>query len=390
VKHKVITDNLASRLKAPKAGQVDHFDGSYPNLVLRVSSGGRKTWALFYRHHGKLRRLKLGVYPAMSVKAAHEAWRAAQDELAAGKDPGADPAEGTAVDVASVIDEWLRRDQAKRRSYVSTVAAMKRYVVSAWDHRDVRDIGRRDCLNVLDKIVDAGHVTQALRMHQHLHRFFRWCVGRGIIDKNVMTDLPKPGEEVHRDRVLSDDELVKVWQQLDKLGDYGIACKLLILTGCRRNEIAKLRWSEIDGASIVLEGARTKTSKARTIQLSAPARAILDSIPRSGEFVFRNHGLTDWSHAKARLDEIVGTIEPWRIHDLRRTAATGLQKLGVSLQVTESVLGHTSGSRAGVIGIYQRHDYKDEMHAALDAWGARVMSLVSGERTARVVAFGGR
>ena len=132
----------------------------------------------------------------------------------------------------------------------------------------------------------------------------------------------------------------------------------MILTGARREEISKLRWTEIVDGDIVLAGDRTKTGEPRTIPLSTAAQAIIKTLPRVGDFVFKA-GLPDWSRAKAGLDELV-KIPEWRTHDLRRTTATGLQKLGVALQVTEAILGHTSGSRAGIIGVYQRHDYAAE------------------------------
>jgi hypothetical protein len=111
-------------------------------------------------------------------------------------------------------------------------------------------------------------------------------------------------------------------------------------------------------------------------------------MPRKGDFVFTTSGklpVSRWSHAKVDLDDYAALTEPWRTHDLRRTTATGLQKIGTGLQVTESVLGHTAGSRAGVVGVYQRHSYADEKRSALEAWGARVMALVEGRRPGKVV-----
>jgi integrase len=151
------------------------------------------------------------------------------------------------------------------------------------------------------------------------------------------------------------------------------------LTGARREEIAGLRWSEIDGDTIKLEGARTKNSEAHLIPLSAPAKTLLDSMPRiaGSDFVFTTTGekpISGWRQPKIKLDTASG-VTGWRIHDLRRTVATGLQKLGVTLQTVEAVLGHTSGSRGGIVGVYQRHDFADEKRAALEAWGSHVMAL---------------
>ena len=129
-----------------------------------------------------------------------------------------------------------------------------------------------------------------------------------------------------------------------------------------------------------LEGARTKTGTPHIIPLSAPARELLASMPRiaNSDFVFTTNGtkpISGWSQPKLKLDATSGVTD-WRIHDLRRTIATGMQKLGVNLQTIEAVLGHTSGSRSGVVGVYQRHSFEAEKRAALDAWGAHVASLV--------------
>lgn len=378
-KHKVITKAAADRIKPPKEGQVDHFDSSLPGLTLRVSRSGRKTWTFLYRHAGKLKRMTLGVFPQLSVADAHAKWIEARDLVQAGRDPGATSRAG-ATDFAGVAGEWLRRDQAGNRTHHVIKRALEREVLPLWGHREISDIKRRDVLDLIDGINDRGTVTMARRIFGHLHRLFRWAVGRGIIELSPMESLPKPGSETRRDRVLTDDELVKVWKACDLVADYGPAARLLIMTGARREEISKLKWDEIDGinsangATIVLAGERTKTSEPRSIPLSPAAQAIIKTLPRVGDFVF-NAGLPDWSRAKARIDEI-SAVTGWRTHDLRRTAATGLQKLGIALQVTEAILGHTSGSRAGIIGVYQRHNYSAEKRAALEAWGAYVTALV--------------
>jgi integrase len=129
-----------------------------------------------------------------------------------------------------------------------------------------------------------------------------------------------------------------------------------------------------------LTNGRSKNGQAHIIPLAAPGRELLANLPRiaDSEFVFTVDGtraIGAWSHAKRKLDAASG-IKAWVIHDIRRTVATGLQKLSVSLQTVEAVLGHTSGSRAGIVGVYQRHNYATEKAAALEAWGAHVMSLV--------------
>ena len=203
-------------------------------------------------------------------------------------------------------------------------------------------------MRVLDAIMDRGAPVMARRAQAHINRFFAWCIERDILKSDPTAGMPRVGNVKSRERVLCDAELAKVWAGAD--GPYGAATRLLLLTGARREEISQLRWSEIDGDYIRLEGARTKTGVPHDIYLSAPARELLAGMPRIGEFVFTSTGngpIQAWSQAKAKLDAESGVTD-WRIHDLRRTVATGMQKLGVTLQTIEAVLGHTSGSRAAL------------------------------------------
>ena len=160
-----------------------------------------------------------------------------------------------------------------------------------------------------------------------------------------------------------------------------ISIRLLLLTGARRSDIGALRWSEIERNLITLAGERTKNGEPHSIPLSGPAIAIIAEMPRiaRSDLVFTTNGTTSvsgWSKMKRTLDGTMKSKKPWRLHDLRRTVATGLQKLGVNLQTIEAVLGHTSGSRSGVVGVYQRHSFDGEKRAALDRGGAYVVGLV--------------
>ena len=370
------------RLKPPQTGQVDYFDRGYPGLALRLSFGGGKSFTYHYRVGGRQRRLTLGLFPAMSLAQARKVWRAAREDAQAGRDPATTrKREAGATDFLGVFEEWLRRDQAKNKTKGAVERLIRKDVIPLWGHRQIASIGRRDVLDVIDGVADRGSPITARRLHAHIHRLFRWAVGRGIIEANPASDLPKPGAETKRDRVLSDDELKAIWNAAAQVGwPFGDAIRVLILTGARRDEVGSLRWSEITGDVINLKGERTKNAEPHTIPLSALATNIIKQMPRvaNSERVFSTNGKTSisgWSRAKARLDELAG-VDDWRLHDLRRTVATGLQKLGVNLQTIEAVLGHTSGSRSGVVGVYQRHSFDAEKRAALEAWGQHITALV--------------
>ena len=381
---RTLTAAAVERIRAPTSGQIDHFDQGYPGLALRVSYGGSKTWVYFYRLFGKQKRLTLGRWPSMSLSTAREAWRNARTTIDKGESPKHQrPAQASSF--VAVADEWLKRDQAHNRSYAVVKRNIERCVLPAWEGRQISTIGRRDINDLIDAVADRGAVTMARRLHAYLHRLFRWAVGRGILETNPMAHLPKPGSEIPRDRVLTDSELAQVFKNATKLRPtpYGPMYQLLILTGARRTEIAALRWSEIKDDTIILGRDRTKAGEVHSIPLSPQALAILKQLPRIGpsDFVFTVTGrnpAVDFSGTKRRLDAIT-KIPPWRIHDLRRTTATGLQRLGINLQVIEAVLGHVGGSRSGIVGVYQRHSFDAEKRTALEAWAREVERIVDGK-----------
>lgn len=375
-------------------------DGRLPGLYLIVQPSGSKSWAVRYRFGSTPRKVTLGTANTLTLADARDAAREVLREVAKGDDPASNKkaakvaAAAPVVDtVEAVIDEWLKRDQAKNRSAAEVARILNRDVLPAWKGRAFASISRRDCLELIDRVHDRAPVM-ALRVYAYLNRLFRWAVGRGIVDASPMSEMPKPGREVSRDRVLTDEELVKVWAACDDLGwPFGPATRLLILTGCRRSEIASLRWDEIVGASIRLAGERTKTKEARVVPLSPLAVSIIESLPRidQSDFVFTTTGKTPvsgWSRAKRLLDQET-VVADWRLHDLRRTFATGLQRLGIRLEVIEAALGHLGGTRSGIVGVYQRHGFEPEVRRAAEAWAHYVARLVSGEGQANLVQLRG-
>lgn len=383
-----LTTKFLADVRPPAQGQAEYFHKGYPGLALRVSYGGRRTFVAFLRVGRVLRRITLGNYPETTLEEAIEAWRIARKEAAAGRDPSrVRKAHLPVLGYDEVLEQWFTRDQSENRSVGKTRRLMAANV--PWSGRNVTEITKRDVLDVLDAIVDRGTRGTADSVQSALHRFFKWSVGRGIIQVNPAASLDRVGTPKERDRTLSDQELVKVWRAAEAKGvPYGRAVQLLALTGARREEFGQLRWDEIDSNTIKLSGSRTKNGEPHDLALATPAMSLLESMPRieGCPFVFSvdgKHPISGWSRAKAEIDALA-QIEPWRIHDLRRSVATGMQRLGVGLQVVETILGHISGSRSGVVGIYQRHKYTDEARAALEVWSNHVLSIVEG-RPANVV-----
>jgi integrase len=217
------------------------------------------------------------------------------------------------------------------------------------------------------------------------------------VRSNPFADLPLLTTSNKRDRVLNDQEATAIWRVAgEATHPFGTIVRLLMLTGQRREEVAGMMWAELseDLATWTIPATRTKNGIPHFVPLSQPARELLHSLasdrledvrgthqPTKLALVFpgeRNTPFSGWSKAKSALDAASG-VSGWWLHDLRRTLATGLQRLGVRLEVTEAVLNHLSGSRAGVVGIYQRHDWAEEKRSALDAWSAHLLAASEGK-----------
>lgn len=425
-----LTHAACEKRQAPDNGKgVEYFDATMPGFGLRITPNGAKSFILLASLRGRKRRYTLGRFPQIGLAAARTRAAAHLELIDRGIDPAVHAKEEQEKrerevekqklnSVEKVVDEWIKRDQSKNRRSHRVRQLFDREVMPPWNGKQITAVTKADCARLIDSVVDRGAETQARRLHAHLNRMFNWSVGRGIIDANPMTGLPKVGQEVKRDRVLDDAELARAWRAAHREGyPFGVEIKMLILTAARKNEVCQLKFREVDTPrrQIVLKGDRTKTGEPRLLPLSDAAVELIESAAKAcGTFQYTTDG-DSWlftcngktysglgAKPKHRIDAEAAKIdrdgkplaepapiENWRIHDLRRTVATGLQRLGVRQEVTEAVLGHTSGSAGGVVGVYQRHDWADEKREALDAWGRYVDLIVDPERRHLVGALSG-
>jgi integrase len=248
----------------------------------------------------------------------------------------------------------------------------------------------------LDDISDRGVPLTANKTFAALRTFYNWAVSRDIITASPCAALKKPADESSRDRVLSDDEVLWLWRACGEIGfPFGPIVQLLLLTGTRREEVRSLPERELDLRARLwtIAAARTKNGLDHAVPLSDAALTVLDAVPRvrsTTGLLFTTNARTavsGFSRAKRRLDTLMlqyareerGSdleLEPWRVHDLRRTVASGMARLGISLPIIEKCLNHVSGSFAGIVGVYQRHQYADEKRAAFHVWAGHIMRLV--------------
>ena len=398
-----------------------YWDNRLPGFGCKVTPKGSKIFIYQYRLGGRgspARRFTIGKHGALTADQAKREAEMLALKVAQGSDPQRVKAETArvAVDLAfkpyveKFAAECLRAEWPATHRYVHSL--LVRYAVPVLGNKPLNDITRKDINAVLAPVKTKA--ATAANLFGVIRRLLRWAVEQEDLERSPIEGVKGPKPPPSRDRVLDDAELLLVWKASDALGyPFGPLIRLLILTGARREEIAALEWAEIDRETCVwvLPPSRSKNGVAARQPLSSLAVAELDilaerhgtaaSWPKLG-LVFSTTGNTSvsgYSRAKNRLDKAIDALAekqdalpppPWRVHDLRRTLATGLQRLGVRFEVTEAVLNHVSGSKSGVAGIYQRHDWAQEKAVALEAWAGHVELLLTGADKANVVHLGAR
>jgi integrase len=354
-----LTDNTIRNLPLPERGQVTYFDEGSP-LQLRVSKGGAKTFVVVV---GNGQRAVIGRYGAVSLQDARQAARHIKAEKTLGR------VLPRAVALAVARKEYLESLDIRK----STKGYYERNL-SRLRGSKLQDVTPRELNRVLD---DLGHTSriQAIRTYS---AFFNWCIRRHYLDTSPCARMVA-GRSTSRARVLSDAELKAVWCACD--GTFGTIVKLLILTGQRRGEIGSLPWDWVneEARTISFPASMKKNGRAHSIPFGPMTYEVLDSFG-SHKVIFLARGketpFNGWSKSKTALDKLSDTSN-WTLHDLRRTFATNLQKLGVGLEVIEALLNHVSGTKAGIVGVYQRHDYMPEMREAVERWEKYLAALLS-------------
>jgi integrase len=403
-----LTTRRIGTLECP-AGKRDAlvFDDDQRGLGVRVTAGGSKTYLAQYTVGGIKRRVPLGSCSAISLLAARDAVRTILGDVAKGRDPAADRKEAAqeaqrkAANDALTLDALLQQWEAlrladKRERYASEAVRAIKYAFVKHLKSPAADLNRIAVVRVLDGLAKEGKTAMASRTAAYGRACYHWAAKRGSLTSNPFQDLPLE-PVIKRDRVLSDDEVRVVWNATSGPGSFNAIVRMLILTGQRREEVAGMTWDEVspDLSTWTLPASRAKNGVAHVVPLSPQAHDSLRKAPwftkeddkRALVFPGQRRVFNGFSKSKADLDKASG-VTGWRLHDLRRTMATGLQKLGIRLEVTEAVLNHVSGSRAGIVGVYQHHDWADEKRAALNAWGEHVVAIVEGRKGAgNVLAF---
>jgi integrase len=372
----------------------DIKDDGTPGLYLRILASGEKRWVVRYKLGAKTRVGTFGDAGEITLADARSkafGWHAIVRE---GRDPAGEErrkraAEQRLPSVAAFSREYIERHaKPNKRSWRQDERLLHHDVLPQIGDLRIDTVTRRDLIVLLDAIRDRGAAVVANRALAVTRRMFVFAVERGVIKISPFAGV-RASRETSRERTLSEDELRRLWAATAPASPgiepaTRLALRLLLLTGARAREVCGAPWDEINTvtAEWVIPAARTKNGRQHRIPLSDPAMEIVHEADtlRTGPWLLPARGseghVTTWGVLKA-AQRILGSGVT--VHDLRRSVATGLQRLGVRLEVTEAVLNHVGGTRAGVVGIYQRHDWSAEKRAALDAWARHILALAAGE-----------
>jgi len=379
-------------------------DGGCRGLYLLVQPSGKRRFCVRYRFKGVSKKLTLD--PGLTLAQARAVAAAALLDVEQGNDPAilkfdarakaakvaADVAADTiearaATFIAQYVEKRTGAENQRQARYV-----FDKIVLPKWHGRTVHDIKRKDIIALVEKIAEDRPIM-ANRALGHLSKFFSWLCERDQVAASPCHGVRMPSKEHARDRILADAEINALWQALDAVGGMAGNCiKMMLLTGQRRSEVAGMRRSEISGDLWTLPAQKTKNHKGHDVPLSRQALELIEQMPDVGDVIFTIDGarpIRNFSRIKLAVDKIMKPEQPYVWHDLRRSAASGMARLGVQLPVIEKVLNHSSGSFRGIVGVYQRHNYADEKRTGLQRWADHVEAVVRGGPVGRVIKLWG-
>lgn len=391
----LLTDRFCDRAKSSSA-QTDYFDENVSGLALRVTAGGVKSWTFHFGPSGKRARLTLGRYPSTSLAKARGLALDAKASVATGHDPRGHT---DAMTVNDLVESYLEKHAAGLRSAAEIKRRLYRNIVPIIGNVKLSELHRRDATRVVDTVAKRDAPTEAMRSFEDLRAMLRWAVSRGDLDHNPIDGMRKPPSRGPRERVLSDDEIRTLWNGLRSALARSEQCqhiiRLCLLTGQRVGEVAGMTPAELDRKHRTwnLPGSRTKNGHPHSVPLSPLAMDLIGE--GNGECVFPNSegagSLPGAAVARTitRAQDRFG-IAQWSAHDLRRTALTGMAKLGVAPIVLGHIANHRTTTKAGMtLSVYVQHAYEKEKREALELWADRLQGIVEGG-SAKVVTMRGK
>ena len=370
-----LTDKGILALK-PRAKLYSFADPQLPGHYVRVMASGSKSFAVVARDpSGKQIWATIGSSSLLGIDEAREKARTAIAAIKAGADRAGPQS------FAAVAEQWLKRHvEAKQlRSAGEIRRYLDKHILPAWAGREFTSVRRGDVARLLDAIEDKAGPVAADFALSVVRNICNWYLARhedyaSPVVKGMRRS--KPAERA-RDRILNDDELRALWAATED-GSFGAFVRLLLLTGQRREKVAGMKWADvsIDGVWTIAADEREKGNGGE-LELPAAALEILKGRPRLADnpHIFAGRGgshFSGYSKCKSALDAKL-ELEPWTLHDLRRTARSLMSRAGVAPHVAELTIGHV---QKGILATYDRHTYRDEKADALRKLSALIETIL--------------
>lgn len=426
------TDTMIRKLK-PEDNKYIRSEGN--GFTVRVMPSGVKTWLYVYSISGKRREMNLGSYPDVTLETARDKFEEARKQVKNGVDPiavveEAAEARRNALTVEKLADDYIKL-YAKpfKKSWEKDSQILNRDILPLWGKRKADSIKRSDVANLLDGIVSRGAPIMGNYAFAVIRKMFNWAVEKGKLENTPCTGLKLPAPRVERDRTLTEQEIKTLWNSLDRVDlnmsfEIRRALKLVLLTGQRPGEVIGLHTREIDGAWWTLPAARSKNGREHRIYLTVTALSLItetieyvkqcrdisagteydgfifpcpdkkkiqsigDTAPPIAVLRNLNYPISDQKgrplfdkDGKPATENRLG-VEHFTPHDLRRTAATFMSKIGFMDEVIDAVLNH---KKKGIIRTYNKNKYDAEKQSALETWERKLNNIVKGTESAKVV-----
>ena len=386
------------RLLKPRSDRYEVWDTLTPGFGVRVSPQGHKSFFWLYRFEGRPRRVTFGRYPKLSLTKARARQAEAQELLEEkDKDPGAAIVKSRRADreaptmndlAAEYIEKWAK---PRKRSWREDERQLNSNVLPLIGRKKAANITRRDVIQILDAMVERGSPIAANRTFAVVRKMFRFGITRDLVPHNPCEALEAPAKESKRDRCLTADEIKAFWQELDSdslkmMPNIRLILKIMLLTAQRPGEAVSVRWSDIDLSTgwWTIPEERAKNELPHRVPLSPLACKLIKTVDKDPDvgFLFPSYG--ERSHIRVnainravRINRAAFGIPSFVPHDLRRTAASHMASMGTPRMTVGKILNH---AESGVTATYDRHSYDQEKRKALNAWGRKLESIISGKK----------
>lgn len=376
---KNLTAKTLASLK-PTERRVDYFDTNLPGFGIRVTPNGVKTFSVLYRHAGRKRRYTIGTYPPLTLADARDKAKATLRAAEKGEDPAAAKrAEARADTFKELADLYMERyARPKKKSWRDDDRRVNNVLIPKFGKIHAKAITRADVRLLLEEIVERAPI-EANRTLALLRRMFSWALSLDLVEASPCVGIPRPAQELERERTLTDDEIRDVWAAYEADGSQiAKIFQLRLITGQRGKELARMRWADIEDRWWTQPTGETKNRMAHRVWFSNLAWKILEAIPRESEWVFASPKKASepiaWTAKALSRTRAAAGVSDFQARDLRRTVATRMAKSGIDPRTVDRILNH---KERGILRVYNRYQFDKEKQQAWTLWSRELRRILS-------------